>query len=124
MKLRSYWNLLKGKTKTIKPAKLTVRNVLAVIQALWRKNKSIAGFDLPVHVYEQIIWRRFEVARLSPECWNSGSCKVCGCEILGKTMEDRECSAGEINLPLCYPAMMKAEDWNTYKQTHNIKLFE
>ena len=124
MRLRHYWNLLLGKTKAIKPASLSFRNIAAVIQAWFRKGRQIAGFDLPVHVYEQIIWRRFQVIQMSPECWDSGNCKVCGCDILGKTMEDRACSASEVGLPICYPEMMDADEWKLYKENYKIKLFE
>jgi hypothetical protein len=78
------------------------------------------------HIYEQIIWRRIKVMDNSPKCWQSGHCIVCGCEILGKTMEDRGCSASEspeLNISPCYPDMMSKKEWNQYKITNNIKLF-
>ena len=38
------------------PAKITVRNVLAVLQAWKRKvQKNWFGFELPVHIQEQIL---------------------------------------------------------------------
>lgn len=103
------------------PAKITLRNVLAVIQALKRKyQKDWFGFDLPPHIQEQIIWRRTEVMQKSPICWNQGKCVECGCEILGKTMEDRGCS--NVQNP-CYPEMLSKENWESFKRIHNIKLF-
>lgn len=121
MQLKNYWNLLRGRTKALKPATMTWQNIRAIIQSWWRKNRDLAGFSLPPHVYEQIIWRRCQVILISPECWNSGDCKVCGCDILGKTMEDRQCSNDENP---CYPAMMDAETWKKYKTKLNIKLFD
>lgn len=109
---------------------MTVRNILAVIQAWWRKKKrNIGGLDLPDHIYEQIIWRRTMVMQRSPLCWNNGFCRVCGCDILGKTMEDRPCSITERPEILerrepCYPEMMNEPNWKIYKELHNIKLFE
>jgi hypothetical protein len=91
------------------------------VQATQRKTLQMAGFDLGQHMWEQIIWRRFQVATKSPECWNKGFCKECGCEILGKTMEDRSCSNLE---DPCYPEMMPAEVWTLYKKHYNIYLFE
>lgn len=109
-------------------AKITPRNIYAVIQAYFRKaRRSIGGFDLPDYMYEQIIWRRTQVIEKSPECWKSGHCVVCGCEILGKTMEDRACSISELedyNVPPCYPEMMSKENWEKYKKIYNIKLFD
>ncbi len=122
MKLKYYYNLLRGKTDATKPAKLSFQNIRAVIQA-WIRGKQIEwkidGFTVPEHVFEQIQWRRGQVAEKSPQCWNSGVCKVCGCEILGKTMEDRSCEA---ETP-CYPAMFHVEqDWRNYKSVNKIKL--
>lgn len=83
----------------------------------------IDGFSVPQHIYEQIIWRRTEVIAVSPSCWDTGTCRVCGCEILGKTMEDRECSAAEVGEKSCYPVMMKKDEWEKYKLSNHIKLF-
>jgi hypothetical protein len=110
-----------GKSKAQKPAKINTENVLAVLQSLTRKTqKHLGGFDLPEYLYQQIFWRRHMVILKSPECWETGACKVCGCEIIGKTMEDRACE----NDPACYPAMMKKEEWEQYKKDNNIKLFD
>lgn len=119
MNVKYYWNLLRGKTKATKPAKLTFRNIYAVIQSWWRKKKMVMdGFNLDQHIYEQIIWRRTQVIEKSPACWNEGTCTVCGCEILGKTMEDRACEGD------CYPYMMNEEQWKTHKILNNIKIFD
>jgi len=121
MKIKYYWNLIRGKTEAKNPAKLTFRNTLAVIQAFFRrKRRNLGGFDLPSHIYEQIIYRRIQVINKSPKCWLSGNCIQCGCEILGKTMEDRGCE----NSPYCYPEMMKEDEWEKYKKSNKIKLFE
>ena len=101
--------------------RITIRNILGVLQFLKRKiQKNWFGWDLPVHMQEQIIWRRVLVMFKSPRCWKEGVCKQCGCTILGKTMEDRGCS--NIEDP-CYPFMMKQKDWEEYKETNEIKLF-
>lgn len=111
-------------------AKITPRNILAVLQAYFRRAKVICGFNLPTHTYEQIIWRRTQVMEKSTECWESGSCVVCGCEILGKTMEDRACGVSESEELLaegikpCFPAMMDKVNWKKYKELYNIKLFD
>lgn len=113
-----YWKLLTGRTKAKHPAKLTLRNIKAVFQAYWRKGRQMAGFTLPTHQWEQIVWRRTQVIEKSRECWNSASCINCGCEILGKTMEDRACEWG------CYPPMMSKENWKMTKKAENIKIFD
>jgi hypothetical protein len=121
---------LKERKKVSHPAKINLRNSLAVIQSWFRKKRrNIGGLDLPDHIYEQIIWRRVRVMERSPLCWMRGTCRVCGCDILGKTMEDRACSISEHPDLLerrepCYPEMMSKEKWNEYKISNNIKLFE
>ena len=119
MNLKHLYNHLRGKTNARNPAKVTLRNILAVLQAFFRKKRrSMGGLDIPSYMYEQIIWRRIQVSILSEECMASGHCVECGCEILGKTMEDRKCESG------CYPEMMSREVWNKYKKDNNIKIFE
>lgn len=125
MKLKYYYDLLMGKIKVEKPAKLTLSNVKAVIQSSMR---TMDGISLPQHIYEQVIWRRIEVQRHSPICWVKGTCKVCGCDILGKTMEDRPCSIAEHADLLqkrnpCYPAMMEEKEWELFKDKNKIKYF-
>lgn len=122
-------SLLPVKTSE-RPAKITWANIKAVIQAwIRKKRRGIGGFDLPTHMYEQIIWRRTQVMSNSPMCWHSGNCKVCGCEILGKTMEDRACSITEhpdllAKRSPCYPEMMDEKTWEVFKKEKHIKLFE
>lgn len=127
MGIKYYWNLLLGKTNAERPAKLSIQNAKAVVQSIVRKHK-MDGFELDSWIYEQIIWRRTQVILNSPRCWYAGTCKVCGCDILGKTMEDRGCSISEHpdlmqKRDPCYPSMMNEEDWERFKKTKNIKLF-
>ena len=110
---------------SLRPAKITWENVKAVFKAKLRK---IQGSSLENHIYEQIIWRRTQVKDNSPICWYKGTCKVCGCNILEKTMEDRACAISEHEdllekRPPCYPEMMNKEVWEQYKKEKNIKLF-
>lgn len=121
-KLKHYLLLLTNQIKSDKPVKITWSNIKAVIQSLFRQAKrNISGFELEDHLYEQIIWRRTQVSLISSVCWRKGFCRHCGCEILGKTMEDRACS-NEANP--CYPAMMTQEEWKIFKTNNNIKLFD
>lgn len=128
MKLKQFF---KARKTAERPAGFIWANIKAVIQAYYRKQKmrSIGGFEMEGHIYEQIIWRRTQVIANSPRCWYSGSCKVCGCDILGKTMEDRACSIVEhpdllAKRQPCYPEMMDAAKWKEFKQLKNIKLFD
>jgi len=115
MKLKYYWNLIRGKTEALNPARLNLRNIWAVIQSWFR-----SLLPVPKHVREQIIWRRGEVILKSPDCWKEGKCIQCGCEIVPKTTADVGCE----NPPYCYPDMMSKKRWEMYKIANNIRLFE
>lgn len=119
------------KTNPERKARVTLRNILAVIQAWFRRKQlQIDGTTLDQHIFEQVIWRRTQVRAKSPSCWQSGECIVCGCEILGKTMEDRACSVSEHpdlqkkGREVCYPEMMDKQTWKEYKRLNHIKLFD
>lgn len=94
----------------IKRAKLTLRNALGYLQGNWRR------LGVATHLWEQAIWRRTK----APECMEKGECIYCGCEMIGKTLEDRGCENPE---RYCYPDMMNKKDWEKYKKDKDIKLF-
>ncbi len=110
MSLKYYYNLLRGKTNALNPAKLDRRHIWAVIQSWFRK------FWTPKHIKEQIIWREQMVQLLSPECWKQGHCIQCGCEITGKIKADMGCE----NEPYCFPEMMNKKEWRDFKLTHPL----
>ena len=114
MKIKYYINLIRGKTKALNPAKLNIKHIWAVIQS---KIRGI--FPKRAHIKEQIIWRRGQVAILSPECWKQGHCIQCGCEIIPKTIANMACE----NEPYCYPSMMNKKEWKQFKKDNKIKLF-
>jgi hypothetical protein len=68
------------------------------------------------HIVEQAYWRLSEVERNSPECLKLGQCKICGCSIDEKVLEDRGCEDG------CYPPMKNYLVWEFYKQDNNLKV--
>lgn len=106
----------------LKKGNINWPNIKAVAQAWFRKKQRyLGGLDLEDHIYEQVIWRRTQVMSKSPECWRQGACIHCGCEIIGKTLEDRSCSN---EYDPCYPHMMEKERWEEFKRISNIKLFE
>lgn len=116
---------LKIRKTVTNPAKINLRNILAVLQAKWRKfrkNKAKAftlqGITIPQHIWEQTIWRRHVLIYRNSPCWYKGHCVKCGCDTLEKTLEERACHGA------CYPDMMTPEVWEVYKDLHNIKLFE
>lgn len=114
MKFRQLYDLLKGKRKGSNPPNIDLPHIFAVIQS-WIRSL----IPPPKHIREQIIWRRGEVVLKSPECWRTGACVFCGCEIIPKTTADIGCE----NDPPCYPEMMDKKKWKEFKKTNNINLF-
>lgn len=111
MKIKYYYDLLRGKTNAINPAKIDLPHVWAVLQSWIR-----SVLPTPKHIKEQITWRREQVKNKSPLCWIEGHCIQCGCEIKGKTKADMGCE----NPPYCYPEMMGKKEWQEFKKTNNI----
>lgn len=54
------------------------------------------------HIKEQI---DFRIKVMDPQCYNEGSCKICGCETTKLQMADKSCDGN------CYPHMMPAFKW-------------
>lgn len=109
MNLKYYWNLIRGKTEALNPAKIDLKHIWAVIQS-WIRSL----LPMPKHIKEQVEWRRRQVLAKSPDCLSKGNCVQCGCEMEGKLKADMGCE----NEPFCYPEMMKKKEWTIYKGTH------
>lgn len=58
------------------------------------------------HIREQIDWR---IEVMDKECYNAGSCKMCGCETTALQMANKACDKP------CYPKMMTQWEWDWYK---------
>jgi hypothetical protein len=94
-----------------RPAEITLENIRGFIQGYWNLfRKRLSNWIFSDFKKEQVIYRRIQ----AKECMELGECKVCGCEMIGKTMEDRACEGG------CYPEMMNSSTWNIFKQDINI----
>ena len=58
------------------------------------------------HILEQIQWR---IAVMDQECFENGSCKICGCDTTALQMANKACGKP------CYPKMMNKSDWAEFK---------
>lgn len=59
------------------------------------------------YIREQIEYR---IQRMKPECYEQGSCIMCGCETTMLQMADKQCDGK------CYPKMfVKAGSWKHFK---------
>ena len=64
------------------------------------------------HIREQI---EFRIDVMDKECYNSGSCKICGCETTALQMCNKPCDKP------CYPSMMNRREWNRFKIAGTFK---
>lgn len=64
------------------------------------------------HIREQIAMR---IAVMDVQCYNEGSCKLCGCETTALQMANKSC-----NKP-CYPPMMGVFKWKLYQMGFTVK---
>ncbi len=54
------------------------------------------------HIKEQIDYR---IEVMDRDCYNQGSCIICGCSTTALQMADKACDKP------CYPPMMKKKEW-------------
>lgn len=58
------------------------------------------------HIREQI---DFRIEHMDKQCYEEGSCKMCGCTTTALQMCYRECDKP------CYPRMMNKKEWSQWK---------
>lgn len=71
---------------------------------LWY-NKYKLHVLIPLHIRQQINMR---INIMDKECYNSGSCKLCGCKTTHLQMANKSCEKP------CYPPIMKKKVWKTW----------
>ena len=64
------------------------------------------------HISQQIEYR---IEWMDRECYDSGSCKICGCETTALQMCNKPCDKP------CYPAMMNKYQWKEYQKGSAFK---
>lgn len=68
---------------------------------------------LDKHIQEQVFYRGSKCQ----DCLKEKKCLYCGCAVPGKWFADQQCKGKR------WPDMMlKAEDWDKYKQENNIEI--
>ena len=76
-------------------------------------NSTVFSWLMRVHIYEQIEYR---IAKMDPECYLKGACKICGCATTALQMANKACPKP------CYPVMMNKKDWEEFKKVQNEKV--
>ena len=85
-------------------SEITFKNVIAYFQGNFRYKLYYSRFKwlIPVHIRQQI---RMRIQVMDRECYNNGSCKICGCKTTALQMANKSCAGN------CYPAMMSESEW-------------
>lgn len=99
-----------------KKARVNLRNVIAYIQGNIRYrlyySKKLYGVDLrwmlPKWLREQIELR---IESMDMECYEGGSCKICGCKTTQLQFANKECDKP------CYPSMLSRNQWYIFCDT-------
>lgn len=94
-------------------AKKSPQNIWAYLQGNIRYELYYSKFRklLRPHIIEQYEYR---LRVMDEDCYNEGSCKLCGCQTTQLQMADKPCKKP------CYPAMMNASKWKRYKANHHV----
>lgn len=89
-------------------AEVNLKNIKAYIQGKVRYALYYSWFSflIPKHIREQIDWR---VEIMDKECFDNGSCKICGCETIALQMANKQCPKP------CYPEMASRSAWKALK---------
>lgn len=89
--------------------KISFTNIMAYIQGNIRYKLYYSRFRflIRLHIREQIDLR---IRFMDKECYENGSCKLCGCSTTALQMADKQCDKP------CYPPMMNKEDWIGFKK--------
>lgn len=91
-------------------AKVTMTNVISYIIGNLRYKiyySSWFSFLMRKHIKEQI---DFRIDHMEIECYNSGSCQMCGCSTTALQMANKSCHKP------CYPEMMDADEWESFSK--------
>ena len=85
-------------------AKVTFKNILAYITGNLRYKLFYSSFKFLIrrHIREQIEVR---IASMDQECFENGSCKLCGCQTTHLQMANKACDKP------CYPKMVDSYKW-------------
>lgn len=89
--------------------KRKISDIFAYIQGYTRYQifYSPFGWLMRKHIFEQIVWR---INVMDIECFEQGSCKICGCDTTALQMANKACPKP------CYPKMMNKKDWLSFKE--------
>lgn len=87
--------------------KVNLTNVIAYLQGYIRYHLYYSRFKFLIrkHIREQI---DFRIKYMDKECYENGSCKLCGCSTTALQMADKSCDKP------CYPEMLSKRTWKEF----------
>lgn len=91
-------------------SKYNLSNIKSYLVGKWRYklyNSHCCYGLLRTHIEEQI---EFRIEHMQDECYNNGSCTLCGCETPALQMSDKACDKP------CYPSMMNKKEWKLFNR--------
>jgi hypothetical protein len=94
---------------------VTPANILAYLQGNLRYRIYYSqwfGFLMRRHIRRQI---RFRINFMDKDCYDDGSCRICGCSTTALQMANKPCD-GE-----CYPEMMDKERWTKFSHGYKTR---
>ena len=89
--------------------KLNFKNIIAYMQGNFRYRLYYSKFNflIPLYIREQIDSR---IESMKVECYNDGSCIMCGCKTTALQMANKPCNGD------CYPKMLTRKEWSYLKK--------
>ena len=90
-------------------AKINYENIVAYMQGNFRYKLYYSKFNflIPLYIREQIDSR---ITSMKEECYNDGSCIMCGCKTTALQMATKPCDGD------CYPKMLTRKEWRYLKK--------
>ncbi len=100
-----------GVLKKLKESKNKVRDVIAYLQGSFRYKVFYSNFKFLIrrHIREQI---EFRILVMDKDCYDNGSCKLCGCTTTALQMANKRCDKP------CYPKMYSKVQWRAVKSIY------
>lgn len=89
-------------------SKVNLKNIIAYVQGWIRfylYYHPRLKFLIRKHIREQI---DFRIKYMDKECYENGSCKLCGCATTALQMADKSCDKP------CYPPIVNRNDWKFF----------
>lgn len=90
---------------------ITIKNIKQFIEGNTKMFLAEVGLQ-PEHLKEQIAYRTL----ICSDCFATGNCKECGCDLPGMFYVKQSCNLGEK-----FPDLMSKLEWEIFKKENDIE---